>query len=157
MVYAPSKKHGKNLRKGRFSEPGRIYQLTCVSYRRQHFFSNFASARLVVQALMQEQLRAATLCFVLMPDHLHWLIQLQQNISLATIMQSIKSRSSHNINRRLGRTGRVWQQGYHDHGLRREEDVKDTARYIIANPIRAGLVASVMDYPHWDAVWIEER
>ena len=157
MVYAPDKKHGKNLRKGRFSEQGRIYLLTCVSCRRQRFFNNFFCSRLVIQSLIQEQPRAATLCFVLMPDHLHWLIQLQQDLSLSTIMQSMKSRSSHNINRLLGRTGSVWQPGYHDHGLRREEDVKDTARYIIANPIRAGLVASVMEYPHWDAVWIEER
>jgi REP element-mobilizing transposase RayT len=157
MVSTTDKKHGKNLRKGRFSEQGRIYLLTCVSHKRQLFFSNFSCARLVVQALIQEQPRAATLCFVLMPDHLHWLIQLQQDLSLSTVMQSIKSKSSHKINRLLGRTGKVWQPGYHDHALRREEDVKDIARYIIANPIRAGLVASVMDYPHWDAVWLEGK
>lgn len=96
MVNVPDKNHGKNLRKGRFSEQGKIYLLTCVSDRRQLFFSNYFCARLVVQALIQEQPRAATLCFVLMPDHLHWLIQLQQDILLSTIMQSMKSRSSHN-------------------------------------------------------------
>ena len=41
MVNVPDKNHGKNLRKGRFSEQGRIYLLTCVSDRRQLFFSNF--------------------------------------------------------------------------------------------------------------------
>ena len=157
MVYPSDKKRGENLRKGRFSEQGRIYLLTSVSCGSQPFFSNFSCARLVVQALIHEQPRAATLCFVLMPDHLHWLVQLQQDHSFSTIMQSMKSRSSHDINRLLGRTGKVWQSGYHDHGLRMEEDVKGIARYIIANPIRAGLVSSVMEYPHWDAVWMEER
>jgi putative transposase len=38
--------------------------------------------------------------------------------------------------------------------LRDEDDVKDWARYIVANPVRAGLVKRVGDYPHWDAVWL---
>jgi len=49
--------------------------------------------------------------------------------------------------------GEVWQEGFHDHALRREEDLQATARYIIGNPVRAGLVPSVRDYPHWDAIW----
>jgi hypothetical protein len=28
------------------------------------------------------------------------------------------------------------------------------ARYIVANPLRAGLVEHLGDYPHWDAVWL---
>ncbi|MBB5859537.1 hypothetical protein GGR69_001194 [Xanthomonas arboricola] len=28
------------------------------------------------------------------------------------------------------------------------------ARYLIANPLRAGLVARVGDYPFWDAIWL---
>jgi putative transposase len=28
------------------------------------------------------------------------------------------------------------------------------ARYIVANPLRAGLVERLGDYPHWDAVWL---
>jgi hypothetical protein len=38
--------------------------------------------------------------------------------------------------------------------LRREEDVLSVARYIVVNPLRAGLVARVGDYPLWDAVWL---
>jgi hypothetical protein len=38
--------------------------------------------------------------------------------------------------------------------LRSDEDVIATARYIIANPIRAGIVEKVGAYPLWDAVWI---
>jgi len=48
----------------------------------------------------------------------------------------------------------VWQDGFHDHALRREEDLKEVARYIIANPVRAGLVTRVGDYPLWDACWL---
>ena len=48
----------------------------------------------------------------------------------------------------------VWQRGYHDHAVRREEDIKSLARYVIANPVRAGLSYSVGSYPHWDAAWL---
>ena len=36
-----------------------------------------------------------------------------------------------------------------------DEDLVAVARYIVANPVRAGLVKNVRDYPHWDAVWLE--
>jgi hypothetical protein len=48
----------------------------------------------------------------------------------------------------------VWERAYHDHALRREEDVVGLARYIVANPIRAGLATRVCDYPFWNAVWL---
>ena len=50
---------------------------------------------------------------------------------------------------------RISQAGYYDHALRQEEDMQKIARYIVANPIRAGLVNKVGDYPHWDAIWLE--
>ena len=40
---------------------------------------------------------------------------------------------------------------------RREEDLQDVARYVVRNPIRAGLVRSVHEYSLWDAVWIHPK
>nr|EPB97991.1 hypothetical protein L321_00197 [Pseudomonas plecoglossicida NB2011] len=63
-------------------------------------------------------------------------------------------RSSHVLRKAGALSAPVWQAGYHDRALRREEDVVMAARYIIANPLRAGLADKVGDYPHWDAVWV---
>jgi len=41
-----------------------------------------------------------------------------------------------------------------DHALRSDEDLRAVARYVIANPVRAGLAQRVGGYPFWDAVWI---
>jgi len=108
-----------------------------------------------VGRLLVEQLRSAeeaamvtSMAWVIMPDHLHWLVELQRG-SLAELMCRIKSRSSRSIER-----GRLWQRGYYDRALRRDEDLKDAARYIVMNPIRAGLVTRVGDYPLWDAIWV---
>ena len=49
---------------------------------------------------------------------------------------------------------RLWQKGYYDHLIRNEEDLIASARYIIANPLRAKLIANVADYPYWDCVYV---
>jgi len=88
-----------------------------------------------------------------MPDHFHWLVELKQS-SLPALMLATKSRSARAINARLGRSGRFWQKGFHDRAIRREEDLQAVARYITANPLRAGIVRRVHDYPLWDAIWV---
>lgn len=41
----------------------------------------------------------------------------------------------------------IWQAGYFEHVLREDEDTRRVAGYILANPVRAGLVANPEDYP----------
>ncbi|MCX2899509.1 REP-associated tyrosine transposase [Pseudomonas mandelii] len=143
------------LRIGRVSEEGRVYLLTTVVDKRQSFFADWRVGRLVVTQLREahEDKCADFLCWVVMPDHLHCLVQLR-NKTLAELMCRIKSRSSQAVNEALGRQGRLWQKGYHDRAVRREEDIKALARYVVANPIRANLVKRVHDYPLWDACWL---
>jgi len=47
----------------------------------------------------------------------------------------------------------AWQPGFHDRAIRSDEDLQALARYVVANPLRAGLVTSIGRYSHWDAVW----
>ena len=149
-----TKPHASNLRRGRVSESSRIYLITCVTEQRQPVFSHWHCGRLLVQVLMKEDPHVETLAYVVMPDHLHWLMQLRENVSLGALMRTVKCVSSWQINRSLNRSGRLWQSGYHDHALRKEEDLVATARYIVANPLRAGLVEKIGDYPLWDAAWL---
>ena len=141
---------GRRLRTGRVSIPNQIYAITTVTRDRYPYFAEFTSAHSIVHILRQEELmgRAETLAYVVMPDHLHWLLRLRPGHDLSRVVRDVKAVSS----RRFG--CRVWQKGFHDHALRREDDVKDWARYIVANPLRAGLVECIGDYPHWDAIWL---
>jgi len=95
-----------------------------------------------------------TLAFVLMPDHLHWLLQLTGDRSLSGCVNTVKSFATRTINGISGRQGRLWQKGFYDRAIRREEDLVGIARYIVANPVRAGIARSVREYPHWDAIWL---
>ena len=149
----PQSPHGKDLRKGRWSLDGQIYLVTTTTHDRNPLFSDWRCGRLVVHSIAKEA-GAQSLAFVVMPDHLHWLLQLKPNSDLSRVMQSIKSVSAHRINKYLRRKEPVWQDGFHDHAIRRDEDVVKVARYVVANPLRAKLVESVGDYALWDAIWL---
>ena len=151
----PTRSHANQLRTGRYSQSGQIYLLTAVTHLREPVFSDWRAGRLVVDQFRQAQTEgyADSLAWVAMPDHFHWLVELQ-NSTLAQLMLATKSRSARAINAYLGRSGRFWQKGFHDRALRREENQLAAARYIVANPMRARLVRRVHDYPLWDAVWL---
>ena len=142
--------HSKDLRLGRFSQPGQIYLVTAVTLDRQPVFARFDAARMLIACLRAEatQESAETLAFVVMPDHLHWLLSLGSVADLAAVVQVVKSVSAHRVG------GKVWQRGFHDRAIRREEDLPAVARYVVANSVRAGLVQRVGAYSHWDAVWV---
>jgi len=145
------------LRIGRWSQQGHVYHVTTATRYRHRHFDDFLSARIVVNCLRQQATlgNAHTLAFVVMPDHLHWLLQLQGNVSLSALLSYVKSQSARLINRQRPQPERFeWQAGFHDHAVRREENLLAIARYQIANPLRAGIVEKIGDYPHWDAVWL---
>ena len=147
--------HGYRLRRARCSMPGRLYMLTTVTHRRKPLFHDLRFARLVIQNLRyaEEQHHCRSLTWVVMPDHVHWLIELKE-VTLGTLMQRFKCQSSNALHKAGAKGKPVWQAGYYDRALRRDEDVFKVARYIVANPVRAGLVSSVGAYPHWDAAWL---
>jgi REP element-mobilizing transposase RayT len=140
----------KYLRIGRYSQKNQIYHITFTTINRTPIFKDLAKARTLINILKQtDQLQhTGTLAFVVMPDHIHWLMQLVGSQSLQNVIKVVKSKVSIQIGKP------IWQAGYYDHAIRKEEDIQNIARYIVANPIRAGLVTKMGDYSHWDAVWL---
>jgi len=78
--------------------------------------------------------------WVVMPTHVHVLIQLTGTAPLATIIQSWKSFSS----RRLPVD---WQRDYWDRCIRSPEHYAATVAYIHDNPVRAGLCPTPQAWP----------
>ena len=146
-----------DLRKGRYSEQQRAYFVTTVlAERERRYFADFSCARLVVaemRALHDDEV-VCSLAWVIMPDHIHWLFQLKEGMVLSAAVKRFKTRSARRVNDYLHRQGTLWQKAFYDHAVRKDEDVQGIARYIVANPLRAGLVEHVGDYPLWDAVWL---
>lgn len=144
------------LRRGRHSQSGQEYLVTTVIAKRAPIFMDFALARKAIDALRSAETarEARWLAWVLMPDHFHGLLSFGEQGNLASTVGRFKGTSARAINLHLKSRGPVWQSNYHDHALRAEEDRQNVARYIVANPLRAGLVEHIGEWPHWDSVWL---
>ncbi len=146
----------KRTRLGRWSNRGQIYHVISATENRYPYFSHLIAARCVVRALIRLQSveHATTLAFVVMPDHLHWLFQLGKRANMSTVVGNAKSYAARQLKEQQPIRGTIWQRGFFDRAIRREDDLVSIARYIVANPLRAGLVDQIGDYGHWDSVWM---
>jgi len=99
----------------------------------------------LVRAVEDQQFAVLAFCF--MPDHLHLLIQgTAEDADFLRLLSQFKQRSGF-AHLRMFRE-RLRQRYSYEHVLRDEEASLATARYIVANPLRAGLVQQIADYPH---------
>ena len=88
--------------------------------------------------------------FVVMPDHVHLLLTLDENISVERAMQFIKGGFSYRLKKEGGYGGEVWRPVFRRPVV--EDPVsKGHKSYIAENPVKAGLVNSAEEYPFWFA------
>jgi putative transposase len=86
-------------------------------------------------------------CYCIMPDHVHLMIRLLgRTRSLSRVVASIKNKITYRV-RSLG-VRIAWQHGFHDRVKRSFESLDEYATYILANPVRAGLVRECVEYPY---------
>jgi len=84
--------------------------------------------------------------WVVMPNHVHVLLQPLSGISLDAIMKPVKGVSARNINHLLGSSGALWMEESFSHIVRSMEQLKKFQRYIQNNPLKAKLPASDFSY-----------
>ena len=85
--------------------------------------------------------------WVIMPNHIHVLATRFNTATISGIMQSMKSLTSHKVNKLLGRRGRVWMPDYFDRYVRNGKHFARTVSYIEHNPVKAGLCQKPEDWP----------
>ena len=146
------------LRKGRASISGQVYHVTARCLPSTAPFADFPSARVASRAFAFAAARSdiVLLAWVLMPDHAHWLIEVGVEADLSKAIAALKRESASAVNAANDhvRGASLWQSGFHDRAMRADEDLLAAARYVVANPLRAGLVDRIGDYPFWNAVWL---
>src|SRR6056300_764043 len=108
----PGKGNSSRLRVGRRSLENQIYHVRIGTWHRLPIFESLLAGRYVVRSLIEVNSQANTLCYALMPDHLHWLLQLAPEVNLSTSVQKVKSLTTKSI-RQSGLIGPepVWQKG----------------------------------------------
>ena len=98
---------------------------------------------------VREKVRAALLFFdgtrlymhaaVIMPTHVHCVMEVSEGFTLPELLMSIKSYGAREANRCLGRKGTFWQEESYDHIVRNAAQYERYVRYVAANPVKAVL------------------
>jgi REP element-mobilizing transposase RayT len=146
-----------------------------------HWLKEEQIAQLVVDALFYHEGKLYTLlAFVVMPNHVHVLLQpleekregqIEQSgqatksnsdgdtpgyVPLRRITQSPKGYTAREANRLLGRTGQAfWQDESYDHWVRDEGELERIVTYIEWDPVKSGLVTKPDEW-HWSSAWERE-
>jgi REP element-mobilizing transposase RayT len=94
-----------------------------------------ASSQIVSGALhFFDGQRYQLIAHVVMPNHVHLLLQPSDDHTLSKILHSIKSYTAHEINKRLNRDGELWQEESYDRIVRSPEELSHFCEYIRRNP-----------------------
>jgi REP element-mobilizing transposase RayT len=82
-----------------------------------------------------------------MPNHVHVVARIFPTHQLAEVLHSWKSYTAKEANRILGIRGSFWQREYYDHLLRDDAEFERAVKYVVENPVKAGLKG-------WEWVWV---
>jgi len=123
------------------------FSVTISTAQRLPLFHNGDVVKMCVSALEKTSPRHSmvVLAYCFMPDHLHLLLEAKEGGNLMRFVKAFKQVSAYRYRQTFQQP--LWQKGYYDHILRKEEDVCGVAQYICENPVRAGLVTSLHGYP----------
>lgn len=124
------------------------YFLTFCTLNRRALFVTHEEVEIVLAQVLrsaaENDFELVAYCF--MPDHLHLLIAARSEASDGLrFIRGAKQYSGYYFKQRFGTP--LWQRYGYEHVLRDDEETLSVARYILENPVRAGLVERVEDYP----------
>lgn len=142
--------HPRNTRleDSRYAQPGQpcFFTIRCAPGRP---FTEGRYAGIAVDCLLEQQQKSSCRVdvYCIMPDHVHLIVTPEEETASSLLfVQQFKGWCSREL-RLAGWTGDVWQKRSYDHLLRRDEDVRAIAAYILANPVRRNLCSSPEEYP----------
>ena len=95
--------------------------------------------------------------FVVMPDHIHLLITLDQLMSVEKAAQLVKGGFSYRAKKELGYGGEVWQKGFSEVRILDRQSFLAHRDYINQNPVKAGLVDSPEKFPYSSAYFKHQK
>jgi len=85
--------------------------------------------------------------YVIMPEHIHLFLRLGRLARISSWVGGLKQCLTL-VLRPQGVRDSVWQRGFFDHVMRSAESYSQKWDYVLQNPIRAGLVKRIEDWPY---------
>ena len=86
--------------------------------------------------------------FVIMPDHVHLLVTVEDEMTIEKAMQLIKGTFSYRLKKEFGYLGEVWQRGFSEVRVYDDASFARHREYIAENPVKARLAESPGQFPY---------
>ena len=147
---APAMAHpARNAASANILNPSRIFFATTKTSMSNRLLQSERNATLLIDVLrsLVAEHRFKLHDFVVMPDHVHLLIEVTNDMTIEKAMQLIKDRFSHRLSHEFGYQDEVWQRGFTEVQAMNQQNFEAHRTYIAENPIKAGLAASREEYP----------
>ncbi|MGH8320434.1 MAG: REP-associated tyrosine transposase [Gammaproteobacteria bacterium] len=132
----------------RIEYPGAVYHVTARGNARQRIYADATDFRVFLALLGKLAERYHWLChgYCLMSNHYHLLLETPEG-NLAAGMRQLNGIYTQAFNRRHRKVGHVLQGRYHAILVEKDRYLLELARYIVLNPVRAGMVKGASAYP----------
>ncbi len=141
----------RNLRKGRRTLPNYYYFITICCKEKKKILDNKSAFEIILKSCFWLEKEGYIIAdfIIVMPNHMHWIFQLLDKKPLSRVIKSFKEYTGREIKKHLSLSETVWQRGFYDHAIRKDESLIEIIKYSLYNPVRAGIVESPDDYPYW--------
>ena len=132
----------------RIEFPGAVYHVTSRGNAQAAIFVDDVDRNTFLAVLRQTFRRFNVLChgYCLMTNHFHLLLE-TPDANLSKAMRQLNSVYTQAFNRRHGRVGHVLQGRFKAIVVDREGYLLELCRYVVLNPVRAGMVTDAGKYP----------
>jgi putative transposase len=132
----------------RIEFPGALYHVTARGDRREDIFADDTDRARLLAVVAQGLARfdAQLLAYCLMGNHYHFVLHTRQG-NLSRLMRHVNGVYTQAFNRRHGKVGHLFQGRFKAILVDREAYLLEACRYVELNPVRAGMVVDVGDWP----------
>ena len=131
----------------RIEFPGALYHVTARGHARAAVFLDDDDRRRFLALLAETAERRGWTChaYCLMDNHYHLLVE-TSSADLGRGMRQINGVYTQRFNRAHGRAGHVFQGRYKAILVEKQAYLLELSRYVVLNPVRAGMVAKPGDW-----------
>ena len=135
------------------TRPGFTYFVTTKTWENRAIFQMPENANILIECMMRYREQGAYLLheFVIMPNHLHFMLTPAATTTLEKAVGLIKGGSSREIHSRRASKIQIWQPGFHEESVRDATDFTNKVQYIRMNPVRSNLAENPGDWAYGSA------
>lgn len=146
-------------RKTEFTQGG-IYHIYNRGVNRERIFFSPDNYLYLLKLLKRysQKYQITIIAYCLMPNHYHLLVRQDGETAVSHLINVLFNAYVQAVNREYGRSGTLFGERFKDVQIEDEQYLKHLCRYIHANPVRAGIVTMLEDWPYSNYLeWIGER